>query len=147
MLRHPCILGYPQHRGTKSEEAASPRPSLGPKRGWKCYVTPTTSGIRNIEERNLKRLPHPCLLWGPKVGRYYVTPTFSGIPNIGDKNKKCLTHPCLFRGPKEGSIAMSPLYSEGSPTPSTGSKIKSGPQQMGKKSKVAASALPSLGPK
>ena len=35
----------PQHRGTKSEVAASPLPSLGPKRGRKCYVTPAFSGV------------------------------------------------------------------------------------------------------
>ena len=38
MLRHPCILGYPQQRGAKSEMAASPLPSRGAKRGQKCYV-------------------------------------------------------------------------------------------------------------
>ena len=34
----------PQQRGTKSEVAASPLPSRGPKRGRKCYVTPAFSG-------------------------------------------------------------------------------------------------------
>ena len=41
---------------------------------------------------------------------------------------------------------MSPLHSQKSPTPSGGSKITSGPQQRGTKSKVAASTLPSRGP-
>ena len=45
LLHHPCILGDPQHRGTKSEVAASPLPSRGPKRGQKCYVTPAFSGV------------------------------------------------------------------------------------------------------
>ena len=31
--------------GTKSEVAASPLPSQGPKRGWSCYVTPAFSGV------------------------------------------------------------------------------------------------------
>ena len=45
MLHHPYILGDPQHRGTKSEVAASPLPSRGPKRGRKCYVTPAFLGV------------------------------------------------------------------------------------------------------
>ena len=42
MLCRPCILGGPQcqAQGTKSEVAASPLPSRGPKRGRKCYVSP-----------------------------------------------------------------------------------------------------------
>ena len=50
MLCHPCILGDPEQRGTKSELAASPLPSRGPKRGRKCYVTPAFSGIPNKRE-------------------------------------------------------------------------------------------------
>ena len=69
------------------------------------------------------------------------------VPNIGEQNYKWLPHPCLLGDPKEGSNAMSPLHSRGSPTPSAGSKIKSGPLQRGTKSKVAASLLPSWGPK
>ena len=45
MLYHSCILGDPQHRGTKSEVAALPLPSRGPKRGRKCYVNPAFSGV------------------------------------------------------------------------------------------------------
>ena len=107
------IRSGPQQRGTKSEVAASPLPSQGPKQGRKCYVTPA----------------------------------FSGIPNIGEQNQKWLPHPCLLRGPKEGGNATSPLHSRGSPTPSAGSKIRSGPQQRGTKSEVADSPLPSQGPK
>ena len=39
VLRHPCILGGPRQRETKSELAASAMPSRGPKSGRKCYVT------------------------------------------------------------------------------------------------------------
>ena len=64
MLRHPYILGDPQGqaRGAKSEVATSPLPSRGPKRGQKCYVTPTFSGIPNAKrvEQNLK--------WSPTKG-------------------------------------------------------------------------------
>ena len=42
---------------------------------------------------------------------------------------------------------MSPLHSRGSPMPSVGSKIRSGPKQRGTKSEMVASPLPSRGPK
>ena len=135
MLHHPCIVMGPQQRGPKSEVAASPLPSRGPKRGQKCYITPA----------------------------------FSWVPNKGDQNQKWLPHPCLLGGPKEVKNATSPLHSHGSPT--KGTKIRSGcltlafsgaqkrskmlhhpcivmgPQQRGPKSEVAASPLPSRGPK
>ena len=86
------IRSGPQKRGTKSELATSPLPSRGPKRGRKCYVNPA----------------------------------FSGVPNKGEQNQKRMPHPCLLGGPKEGGNATSPLHSRGSPTPSAGSKIRSG---------------------
>ena len=52
-----------------------------------------------------------------------------------------------YQGPKEGENATSPLHSQGSPTPSAGSKIRSGAERRGTKSEVAASSLPSRGPK
>ena len=48
--------------------ATSPLPSPGPNEVRKCYITPTFSGIPNKGEQNQKRLPHPCLLGGPKEG-------------------------------------------------------------------------------
>ena len=39
-------------KGTKSEVAASPLPSRGPKRGRKCYVTPAFSGSTTEGEGN-----------------------------------------------------------------------------------------------
>ena len=47
VLRNPSILEVPKEMGTKSEVAASPLPSRGPKRGWKCYKTSTFSGVPN----------------------------------------------------------------------------------------------------
>ena len=47
VLRHACILEEPQQRVTKSEGAASPLPSQGPKRGRKCCLTHAFSGIPN----------------------------------------------------------------------------------------------------
>ena len=67
------------------------------------------------------------------------------VPNKGEQNHKWLPHPCLLGGPKEGGNATSPLHSRGSPK--KGSKIRSGPQQRGTKSELAASPLPSRGPK
>ena len=85
---------------------------------------------------------------GPKRGRkYYVTPAFSRVPNKGEQNRKWLPHPCLLGGPKESGNATSPLHSWGTPTPGAWSKIRSGPQQRGTKSEVAAPPLPSRGPK
>ena len=151
MLRHPCILGDPQHRATKSEVATSPLPSRGSKRGRKCYVTPAFLGIPNKGEQNQK--------WSPKKGNTirsgYLTPTFSGVqkragmlchpcilgdpqqrgsksevvPKKGEQNPKWLPHPCLLGGPNKGGNAMSPLHSRGSPTKE--SKIRSGPQKKG----------------
>ena len=47
-------------KGTKSEVAASPLPSRGPKRGRKCYVTPAFSGSTTEGDGNksgLRRAP------------------------------------------------------------------------------------------
>ena len=57
------------------------------------------------------------------------------IFNKREQNQNCLPQACLFGGQKEGGNAMPPLHSPGSPTPSAGSKITSGPQQKGNKTK------------
>ena len=169
MLRHPCKPGFPQHQawGAKSEVAASPLPSWGPKRGRKWYVTPAFSGIptpsagSKVEsgyltpaflgaQKRAEMLRHPCILgvpqrqvwgaksevatsplpsWGPKRGRkWYVTLAFSGVPNAKsrEQNQKWLPHPCLLGGPKEGENGTPRLQAWVSPTPSVGSKIRSG---------------------
>ena len=79
MLHHPCILGDPQHRGTKSGVAASPLPSRGPKRGRKCYVTPAFLGVPYTKGWKQK--------WPTKGRKCYVTPAFAGVPKQGDKVK------------------------------------------------------------
>ena len=55
MLRHPCILGGPQHqaRGAKSEV------------------------VTNKREQNQKWLPHPRLVRGPKEGENATSPLHS----------------------------------------------------------------------
>ena len=57
----------PQQRGTKSEVAASPLPSRGPKRGRKCYVTPAFSGCTTEGEGN-KSGPRRAPGKNPMVG-------------------------------------------------------------------------------
>ena len=92
-LLHRCLLGGPkggpntveplhfvgfqfQARGSKSEVAASPLTSQGPKKGQKCYGTSAFLGVPNTKhrERNKNRRPHPCLLGDPKEGRNAMSP-------------------------------------------------------------------------
>ena len=156
----PCILSSPRRQapGGKSKLVPNkaeqnqkwlPHPCLlgGPKEGGNA--TPPVHSLGDPQDRGTKSevATAPLPSQGPKRGRKcYATPAFSGIPNIGEGNQKWLPHPCLLMGPKEGGNATSPLHSRGSPTPSAGSKIRSGPQQRGRKSEVA-SPLPSQGPK
>ena len=89
--------------------ATSPLPSLGPKRGRKCYVTPAFSGIPNAK-------------LGDKIRSGYLTLAFFGAQKRAEllrnpciledsqrqargENQKWLPHPCLLGGPKEGGIA------------------------------------------
>ena len=85
-------------------------------------------------------LCHPCIPGQARGAKSEV------VPYKGVQNQKWLPQPCLLGGPEEGLNAMSPVHSQGSPTPSVGRKIKSGPGQRGQKSKVAASPMPSRGP-
>ena len=170
VLRHHCILGGLQQRETKSELAASATPSRVPKSGWKCYVTPAFSGVPNKREQNQNWLPQPCLLGGPKVGGSATSPLHSqGSPTKGHKNQNRLPQLCLLAGPKVGESATSPLHSRGSSPKGniirigclshafSGAQewaevlchrcILGGPQQRGTNSELAASAMPSRGPK
>ena len=80
--------------------ATSPLPSLGPKRGPNCYLTPAFSGIPNAKR-------------GEKIRSGYLTPAFAGAQKraellrnpciLGDpqrqargQNQKWLPHPCLL---------------------------------------------------
>ena len=115
MLRLPCTLSNPQHRGTKSKLAASPLPSHGPKSGRKCYVTDAFLGIPNIGEQNRKWLPHPCLLASPKGGGNATSPLHSqgsqtpragskirNGPQLGGTKSKVVVGPLPSGGPKRG---------------------------------------------
>ena len=57
------IQGGPQQRGQNQKWLPHPCPQ-GPKRGWKCYVTPTFSGVPNK---------------GDKIRSGYLIPAFSGV--------------------------------------------------------------------
>ena len=88
-----------------------PRPSRGPERGRKGYVTPAFPGIPDKGE------PHPCLFEGPKEGGNASSPLHShGFPNKEEKGQKWLPHPYLLGAPKEGGNATSTLHSPGSST-------------------------------
>ena len=169
MLRHPCMLGGPQHQaqGAKAQVVVALLSSWQPKRGQKCYVTPAWSGVHNAKrgEQNQKWLPHPCLLGGPKKGGNALPPLPSQgapMPSKGSKiTNGCLTpdflaaqkraemlhHPCMLGGPQRkargakaqvvvapqtswqpnrGHNCYVPLRPRRSPTPSAGSKIRSG---------------------
>ena len=120
-----------QQRGIKSEVAASPLPSRGPKGGRKCYITPAFSGIPNNGEQNQKWVHHSYLLGdpqsqtrgaksnvaasplpsqGPKTGRKcYVSPAFLGVPNAkrGEQNQEWSP----TKGEKIGSGCLTPAFS------------------------------------
>ena len=129
MLRHPCILGGPQcqARGAKSEVAASPRPSWGPKTGRKGYATPAFSGVPNAKrgEQNQKWLPHPCLLGGPKEGGNATSPLHSRgspMPSVGSKIRSgCLT-PAFFGAQKRAEMLRYPCILGGAQCQAWGAK-------------------------
>ena len=79
---NPCVLGGSLKEGTKSESAASPLPSRGPKKGGKCYVNPAFS-----------RVPKK----GDKITSGYLTPRFSGA----HKWAEVLRNPSVLRGPQK----------------------------------------------
>ena len=140
-------------------------PSRRPKRGRKCYITPAFSGIPNASsgeqnqtssptkeniikggylnpafsaaQRRAEMLRHPCILGDPQHLERGAKSEL--VPTTGERNRKWLPLPCLLAGPKQGRNATSPLHSRGSPTPSAGSNIRSGPEQREKKIEVVAS--------
>ena len=62
MLCHTRIFGDPQHKGAKSEVAASPLPSRGPNRGQTCYVILAFS---EVPEQGFKKGPHQATGYKP----------------------------------------------------------------------------------
>ena len=147
-LPHPCLLGGPKegqsamqpvhsrgspNMGTKSEVAASALPSWGPTSGPKCYVTYAFSGVLKQGDKIRSGCLNPAFLGAHKWAEVLCNRCILGGRQTRGQNQKWLPHPCLLGGPKEGQSAMQPVHSRGSPN-------------MGTKSEVAASALPSWGP-
>ena len=66
---------------------------------------------RREAQKRAEKLHHPCISTNAKRG---------------EQKQKCLWHSRLLGSPKEGRNATSPLRPWGSPTPSAGSKIRSG---------------------
>ena len=99
-LPHPCLLGGPKEGGSatltlhswrsptpsagrNSEVATSLLPSRGPKRGRKCYVSPTLSEVPNAKR-------------GEKLRSGCLTPPFSGA----QKRAESLRNPCILGVPQ-----------------------------------------------
>ena len=135
MLRHPCILGDPHQRGQNQS---------GPKRGRKCYITPSFSGLPNKGGQDQNWLAQPCLFKGTKVGGNAMSPLHSrGAPKKGTKSKwaqkraEMLHHPFILGGPQQNGKNLSgpkrgqkcyitPAFSG---VPNRGDKIKAGPKE------------------
>ena len=108
--------------------AASPLPSRGLTNGRNCYVTLAFLGVPKKGDKIRIGYLTLALFRARKWANCYVTHALSGFPNAkrGEPKQKWLPHPCLLGGAKQGANATSPLHSQGSPTPSAGSKIRSG---------------------
>ena len=134
MLRYPCILGDPKKGGTKSEVAASPLPSWGPKRGRKCYATPAFSGVPNKGEQNHKGMCRPCLLGNPKEGGNATLPLHCrGSQKKREQNQKWLPQPCLLGAQKRAKMPRHPCILGGPQRQARVAKSEVVPQTKGNK--------------
>ena len=112
------------NKGTKSELAASPLPSRGPKRGRKCYVTPTFSGVPKQGDKIRIGCITSAFSRAQKRGKVLRNPYVLGGPQTRGHNQKWPPHPCLLGVPKEGENAIQSLHSRRSPTKGTKSEVK-----------------------
>ena len=114
MLHHPCVVGDPQHRGTKSEVAASPYDLRGPKKSAndsspmhsRGSSTPSAqSKIGGGPRQRINKRRSGCL-----------TPAFS----LAEKRAEVLHQPCKLGEPQQrgtkSEVATSPLPSRGHKT-------------------------------
>ena len=132
-LPHPCLPRGPKEGGNATSplhSRGSPTPSVGSKIRSGC-LTPAFLGAKKWADM----LHHPWILGG------------SQRQARGAKSEVATSQCRLLGSPKESRNATPPLHSRGSPAPSGGSKIRSGPQQRGTKSELAASPRPSRGHK
>ena len=124
-------------KGNKIRSGCHTLPYWGPKRGRECYVTPAFSGTPNTAEQNQKRLPHPCLLRGPKEGGNAMSPLHSRgslKPSTGNKIRSGYLTPAFSKAQKRAEMLCHPC-------------ILGDPQQRGTKSEVAATPCLIGGPK
>ena len=127
-LPHPCLVGG-LGEGPIAMSTVHSRGSPTPSTGRKFKSGPLQRGTKS------KVAASPLSSRRPKRGRKcYITPACSGIPNLGDKNQKRLPHLCFSGAQKRAEMLHHPC-------------ILGDPQLRGRKSKVAASPLPSRGPK
>ena len=89
MLRHPCILGDPQQRGTKVERPPHPCLLGGPKEGGNATSPLHSWGSpRKGSKTKSEVATSPLPSRGPKRGRKcYVTPAFSGVTNVKRRDR------------------------------------------------------------
>ena len=84
------------------------------------HLTPAFSGAQTSAEM----LRHPCILADPQPKRGEQNQKWSTTKK--NKIKSAYITRAFSAGPKEGGNATPPLHSRRSPTPSAGSKVRSG---------------------
>ena len=110
--------------------ATSPLPSLGPKRGRNCYVTPAFSGIPNakLEDKTTSGYLTLAFSGAQKKAELLRNPYILGDPQRQARGQKSelATSPLPSRGPKRGrNCYVTPAFT-GIPNAKRGKKIRSG---------------------
>ena len=138
-MPHACLPRGPNKAGCLTllrvpKEATLPLPSPEPKKRRKCYVTPAISGSPTK---------------GKIIKSGYLTTAFSGA----QRRPEMLRHACILGMPKAGNknrigyLTLAFMGAQTRPKMLCSPCILGVPQQKGAKSEVAASPLPSRGPK
>ena len=108
---------------TKSEVAASPLPSRGPKGGRKSYVTPAFSGVPKQGGKIRSGRLDPTFSWAQNGAEVLRNRTLLGIPKQGNKIRSgCLT-PAFSRGQRGRKCYATHVFSG---IPNKGTKSQRG---------------------
>ena len=107
--------------------------SRGPGNGG-IAITPLNSPGSATRRHNRSWLPHPCLLGRPQAGGIATSIVHHRWSPTKGTHQNWLPHPRRLVGAQVGGIAMSTMHSWGCPTRGTNSEL-------------AASTVPSRGPK
>ena len=83
-------------KGTNLEVAASPMPSLRPKRGQISYITIVFSGVPNKGDKMRSGCLTPAFSWAHKRADFLPNLAFSRA----QKRAKILVYPCILEGPQ-----------------------------------------------